>query len=421
MRRFSSVLLVLFVVIAAKAGSTGTRPAGWSEGPTAVGAAEILAPGQGTLNLPKAFAKTLTGPTLLVYFSPTCPHCQHVQPELNQLAGRLKDRVQLVGIASGHRSESEVSEFQRRFKTPYRIVRDRYGDVVRALGARSTPSAVLIEPAGKEWRIIGSWMPYRRGYDALVEMRLKPEDPWSVFEPNTFRGMDFCASCHVHEADSWALTHHAVAWRTLELQNKTTDPECTGCHVTGAGVPGGWSGLKDTGLVDVGCESCHSANGPHDGIRVDPKETCTQCHDAKHSLAFSVEKGMNALDHFRTVSMSPEQFQMAYRDLVAGRAPKPLIGFDSGQNVGSAACAECHAAQHDWWKDSPHGQKEVGCESCHGPGTAHVQAGGGKKNIEALGEDCPVCVVDALCTSCHTPDKDPSWNLDTRLKALGHP
>jgi len=62
----------------------------------------------------------------------------------------------------------------------------------------------------------------------------------------------------------------------------------------------------------------------------------------------------------------------------------------------------------------------VGCESCHGPGGKHVAAGGGTDNIEGLGEDCPVCVLEALCTSCHTSEWDPGWALETRLEAVKH-
>jgi len=49
-----------------------------------------------------------------------------------------------------------------------------------------------------------------------------------------------------------------------------------------------------------------------------------------------------------------------------------------------------------------------------------VAAGGGKDNIQGLGESCPVCVLEALCTSCHTQEWDKDWDLDTHLKAIDH-
>ena len=61
----------------------------------------------------------------------------------------------------------------------------------------------------------------------------------------------------------------------------------------------------------------------------------------------------------------------------------------------------------------------VGCESCHGPGEQHVAAPTAQ-NIIGLGESCPECVIEEICTSCHTPKWDPGWDLKKRLKAVGH-
>jgi predicted CXXCH cytochrome family protein len=55
--------------------------------------------------------------------------------------------------------------------------------------------------------------------------------------------------------------------------------------------------------------------------------------------------------------------------------------------VGNQSCMECHASIAQTFDSSPHGQfhhvtkdweGESGCESCHGPGSKHVAAGGGK-------------------------------------------
>ena len=59
----------------------------------------------------------------------------------------------------------------------------------------------------------------------------------------------------------------------------------------------------------------------------------------------------------------------------------------------------------------------VGCESCHGSGQAHV-ADPTKDNIVGLGDSCPVCVIEAVCTTCHTKEWDPDWDLDQRLEEL---
>lgn len=101
--------------------------------------------------------------------------------------------------------------------------------------------------------------------------------------------------------------------------------------------------------------------------------------------------------------------------------------------VGSKECAQCH---EDTVKDFDHAthaklmvQGEnatgLGCESCHGPGSKHVAAGGGKGSIVNPGkspEACFQCHLDKrgefslphshpvmsgkmTCTECHDPHK----------------
>src|SRR5688500_16037875 len=55
--------------------------------------------------------------------------------------------------------------------------------------------------------------------------------------------------------------------------------------------------------------------------------------------------------------------------------------------VGNARCVDCHSNYTRVFPSSPHARIHVaeaprgeatGCESCHGPGSLHVQAGGGR-------------------------------------------
>ena len=88
-------------------------------------------------------------------------------------------------------------------------------------------------------------------------------------------------------------------------------------------------------------------------------------------------------------------------------------------------CVRCHATATA--SGTPPSNMEgfhvddgVGCESCHGPGEAHVAAGGAPNTIEGLGDDCPVCVIEAVCTGCHTAEWDPGWELKFDLPKVEH-
>lgn len=437
----------------------GDDPRGWTAGGVvAKNAARVLGPMPTVvdLDLPGDVAALVTGPTLLVYFSPSCPHCQAVAPELAGLAERGKGKLTVLGVASGRSAAADVDAFKLAFGWDFPVLRDTSGKIASAMRVTSTPSAVLVEPGKKRPAVVDVWYPYRRGVDTLVLMRVL-EDPWQAFAPGEYQGNVTCAMCHTDEADSWALTHHAVAWQTLAAKQKTDDAECTSCHVVGQGAPTGFDGAEDSMLVDVGCEACHGPGGPHDGARTEPLAQCGSCHDEKHAIGFSVARGVPLIDHYRAVGLDDEAWRVAREALVGGKVERQLVGFAGGESAGSASCTPCHAAAHDAWAAGPHARamdrldaeqqvdvacvrchatarvagpaasdvaayrtdEGVGCESCHGPGKAHVDSGG-KAPIEGLGDDCPVCVVEALCTSCHTPEWDKLWSLDVKLPLAGH-
>lgn len=447
----------------------GLDARGWTHGTVAKGAARVLGdpPKQVKLTLPAAVVPDLGKPVLIVYFSPLCPHCQAAQPELSALYPRVRDTMEIVGVASGVAEAADVKGFVATFQVPYLVVHDTEGEVQAAIGARSTPSALLVRPIAKkkkqvEAEVLDVYYPYLRGFDTLVEMKaakLAGKDPYAAFAPGAYQGNTACAACHIEETDSWHTTRHSVAWYALASRGDDGKPECTGCHVTGAGQPTGWDGTAESTLVDVGCEACHGPGGPHDGTRADARAACAQCHDPEHAIAFSVEKGLPSLDHFRAAGQDDAWFRAQREALYDGTAPRALIAFPDGPTSGAKACATCHPAETAQWAASPHaaGMKKlnpheatdaacvrchatptalpsaadapltafrvdegVGCEACHGPGEAHIAAKGAPGTIEGLGDDCPVCVIEAMCTSCHTKKWDPTWRLEAKLPKVGH-
>lgn len=90
--------------------------------------------------------------------------------------------------------------------------------------------------------------------------------------------------------------------------------------------------------------------------------------------------------------------------------------------VGSEACVTCHAAEGKTFDSNPHaklalehGGKGVTCESCHGPGKAHVESGGDKTKILDLAA-ANSKTLDATCLGCHA-DAHPNFLRSPHAKA----
>jgi DmsE family decaheme c-type cytochrome len=77
--------------------------------------------------------------------------------------------------------------------------------------------------------------------------------------------------------------------------------------------------------------------------------------------------------------------------------------------VGAEVCKTCHDDIYSSWEKSPHwktmldtkgGPSHQGCESCHGPGSAHVAGGGDVTKIFVF-KDHSTKEIDARCMTCH--------------------
>jgi hypothetical protein len=74
--------------------------------------------------------------------------------------------------------------------------------------------------------------------------------------------------------------------------------------------------------------------------------------------------------------------------------------------LGSETCKACHEDQFNSFAKTTHshlakaGWKTEGCESCHGPGKAHVEGGGDKTKIRTFENETPKKISDT-CLGCH--------------------
>jgi DmsE family decaheme c-type cytochrome len=111
----------------------------------------------------------------------------------------------------------------------------------------------------------------------------------------------------------------------------------------------------------------------------------------------------------------------------ATAAPKAAAS-DPADYVGSEVCATCHADVAKKFSANPHsklalmhGGQGATCESCHGPGKAHVENGGDVTKIRQLGKLSPKD-LDATCLGCHAgahPNFERSPHAKAGVSCLG--
>lgn len=405
--------------------------------------------------------------TVIFYFLPTCPHCQAAAPRIAELARTLQKQIQFIGVSSGSARLSQTRDFKARFQLPFLVVQDSGGTFGERNNLRSYPAFILTDGSPTPPLTFASAPP---GLEKMLEvaiLRFIGTDPMSVLREDRFYGAAVCSTCHIEEYRSWSLNHHSVAIRGLVRTKKDADPECVGCHVVGYGQAVGFKDLERTPeLADVGCEACHGMAGGHslrqarmpsvlEGSPVERYQgVCLGCHDTTHALAFDTAKGLPLVGHHQDRTISEVDWLVKRTALLRGETDRPLLTFPPGKSQGAQSCKSCHKAIYDGWLSGPHtgaritlekkskakdincirchatpkedqekGTLEaflpggVQCESCHGPGEAHVKSGGGKGNIVALTDSCPTCVLEALCTSCHTGKQDSDFDLDRALEA----
>jgi len=99
---------------------------------------------------------------------------------------------------------------------------------------------------------------------------------------------------------------------------------------------------------------------------------------------------------------------------MAGTAP---VRQDAQGYAGEKTCLTCHEAQTKGYHGTPHGQSfnekspiaGLGCESCHGPGKAHADAGGDKSKIASY-KSMKADEASATCTGCHSRASHALWD-----------
>ncbi len=89
--------------------------------------------------------------------------------------------------------------------------------------------------------------------------------------------------------------------------------------------------------------------------------------------------------------------------------------------VGEATCRSCHTLEAQHWSTTIHARlasnavEKSGCESCHGPGSAHIQDPSDREQIVAFTRDSntPVETMNGMCLACHNGGERIYWSGST--------
>lgn len=369
---------------------------------------------------------------LLTFFSPKCPHCQEEMRFLHkEIYPQYKDKGLEILALSVMKFDAEVKALYDSFKFTWlvvddstRAVRDLYSQ------GRGVPENFLIGKDGKIYFFSDGFTASRQNvYHMWVRRLLSLNNPPLLSESH-YNGVETCLICHEAQYVSWSVTPHAHAWETLQIKGEDFNGECVQCHSLGFNEAQGYSVQKNpkTGktiarvpefLQNVQCENCHGIGGAHLAKEdmLEPKrleKTCLTCHTEKFSLHFDFAERLKKVNHSDAAAIMQMPLDERKGKLAkVSKTPTELFGADK-EYVGNAACATCHKDISDSWLKSVHikggeivGKKfdDVGCESCHGPGEVHVKTKI-KADIRGLGDDCPFCVVEQICLSCHQGQND---------------
>ncbi len=410
-------------------------------------------------------------PALVIFFLHTCPHCHAALGVLKQLLAALPEarRPALVGIEISGRTAEVRAELKAKGLDFFPVVFDDDGKIRSDYGVHAgVPDIFLVDSDGRIAERMQGW---NEGQDPpLLEMRLARLAGGPVpmlLRKEGYSGNEVCGVCHASEHATWELTAHAGAFGTLVRHAAETKAECVSCHVVGFGQQGGYEmAHPDRELEGVGCESCHGRGGPHLSPDFAPAgnyaATCQGCHNPQHSLGFDYASFSPRISHAANralLSLPPAE----KAKLLAQRG-RPT-GLDAlvtnAAIVGSLACQSCHAAEFETWSQSPHAHAtatlaeqgkagladclrchttgmgrpggfrapapgsaapagdlaSVGCESCHGPGSAHVAEGAQRRGtILSLGDKCDSCVILQICGNCHDEANDKGFQFSVEEK-----
>ncbi|RLA31132.1 MAG: hypothetical protein DRR11_11615 [Gammaproteobacteria bacterium] len=231
----------------------------------------------------------------------------------------------------------------------------------------------------------------------------------------TERGKDQCLLCHSDTPIQ--LMAETVHGDTSNPLSPFGQQGCESCHGKGSlHVTASLSGDGRPRLTDFGPDAVSSPRQQN--------QACLNCHRRDRETIMSIDAHVNAVG-FEDISCATCHAMHPSAEPVQTSAPI-LDNTASFTAVGAEQCALCHhegqislinATSHGDASNpqSPFGQHE--CESCHGPGSAHIKLSIAADEIRApmvaYGDDShtPKALQSETCLACHASHDEGFPNL----------
>ena len=268
-----------------------------------------------------------------------------------------------------------------------------------------------------------------------------------------------CSSCHTihqvpeHMAEQATAESGLLAKKVSQTAEYTSggSQQCLLCHTEErmhlmAGTVHGNRSNPATPYGQQGCESCHGMGSLHVRALVggekrpamitfgehastpaeEQMRTCMSCHRKNQGQMVAVEAHRNAVD-FEGVSCATCHTLHPFPETAqeGSGAPGPTARFTER---GAEQCLLCHfQEQVVEVRKTPHGDRtnpqapfaQHECESCHGPGSAHVSQsmrGDGRPPMIQFGRagHTPLRLQSDTCLACHNKHEDGFADLEWR-------
>ena len=178
-------------------------------------------------------------------------------------------------------------------------------------------------------------------------------------------GSDTCAACHAEATAAWEGSHHALAWTEATPGNILADFDGTGFTLD-----------QMTARFAIDSDGYHVSVTEADGVTTDyPVHSVVGIEPLQQYL---LETEPGRLQSFDVVWDTEERrwFHL-YPD--QDLPPDDGLHWTGPYKTWNARCAECHATGYEKNYDpvtrsyaSTQSEIGVGCEACHGPGSAHI-------------------------------------------------